>query len=110
MARHASTAAAALTPTETAIVVIVVTCLFAAAWFSGRPALPPAHTTSVRVEQGDTLWSLAKQHRAEGMTTAETVELLAQLNRIDGATIRVGDVIDVPASLSFDAEVALAMR
>lgn len=109
MARHAATAAP-LTPAETAIVVVVVACLFAAAWFSGRPAVPQTDTTPVQVEQGDTLWSLARQHRVDGMSTAQTVELLAQLNRVEGATIRVGDVIDVPATVGFDSGAALAMR
>ena len=89
---------------------MVVILLFAAAWFSGRSALPRTDTTSIRVEQGDTLWSLAERHQVDGMTTAQTVELLAQLNQIDDATIRVGDVLDVPAALSFDAGAALAMR
>lgn len=56
-----------------------------------------ANTSSVRVQQGDTLWDIAEVYRCEGMSTAEAVSLIKSLNGIDGASISPGQRLTVPA-------------
>lgn len=57
---------------------------------------PVATTSEVKLEQGDTLWSVAESHPIEGFTTAEAVELIASMNGIKTATIAAGSTIEVP--------------
>jgi len=102
----------AVTPVRTieiAVVFVLVVTLFAAAWLSGRSANAPATVRQVRVESGDTLWSLAEAHPAPGKSTAETVRLLVDLNDIDGSTVVAGTVLDVPGAQN-GAGSDLAMR
>ncbi len=65
-------------------------------------------TTPVRVQGGDTLWSLASEHPVKGLSTAQTADLIAEVNGLDGAhVLQAGSMISVPVER--DAR-ALAMR
>lgn len=96
-ARYAAVAA-------TAIVAVLFLVVGLAGWsvFSGRAA---AHTATlentafeeVRVDAGDSLWTLAAAHPIEGFTTQETSDAIAEVNGLDGAVLEVGEEILVPA-------------
>lgn len=65
-------------------------------------------TTPVRVQGGDTLWSLATEHPVTGLSTAQTADLIAEINGLGGAhMLQAGSMISVP--MEQDAP-ALAMR
>lgn len=57
-----------------------------------------AAATTVKVDAADTLWSIARAHRAPGVTTAETVEMIIAANHLKDASVRQGDVLSVPVA------------
>lgn len=88
---------ATLTPVEIGIVVLVLCALIAAAIVAGSGGGPAATATRhVRVEAGDTLWSLALRHPVRGLSTAETVELIAELNDTHADALQADSTIAVP--------------
>ena len=96
---------------ETALVLLIIVALFAVAWLSGRPGgLSSLETQRVRVRGGDSLWSLASEHRIPGKTTAETVDVLADVNGLTGSTLAAGTVIDVPLPAEESADRMVAAR
>ena len=86
-----------VTPTEMALLALIIVVLFAAAWLSGgRTAGAVPETRRLRVEPGQTLWSIAREHPAPGLSTAETVQILAQINGLKGAGLVAGEMLEVP--------------
>ena len=63
-------------------------------------------TTRVRVEQGNTLWGIAQQNRAPGLSTAQTADLIAELNELRTSDLLAGSELKVPAPGSMDTELA----
>lgn len=53
-------------------------------------ALDSTPTQYVEVFEGDSLWTLAKEHPVSGMTTQETTELIRAWNDLDYATLQPG--------------------
>ncbi len=53
-------------------------------------------TLPVRVEQGDSLWSLASAHRVHGLTTAQTADLIREINGLSGSVVFAGQLLEVP--------------
>jgi len=96
--RRSATCARTATPTETAILMLLIVTLFALAWLSGRASSDGLATLDLRVRPGQTLWSIAREHPTPGRSTAETVELLSELNGLEGGTLVAGDVLRVPAA------------
>ncbi len=99
--RHADAGVAVaryrLTAVEAALIGLVITVLVAAALLSERPAPVSLATTTVRVQPGDSLWSIAARHPAPGLGTAETADLLQRLNALESSTIAAGSALRVPA-------------
>lgn len=87
------------------IAVLTVAVLVGAAW-QRQTARSDVRTALVRVESGETLWSLAQSHPVEGLTTEQTADLIAEMNGVTGP-IHVGSELKVPSE--GDAA-ALAMR
>ena len=63
-------------------------------------------STRVRVERGDTLWAIAKQHRVSGLSTEQTADLIARLNNLDAPALVAGRELKVPVSRSASVEFA----
>lgn len=59
---------------------------------------PTAAPVEYRVEPGDSLWEIAEPHTAPGGDVRETVRHLLELNGLDGADLRPGQVLLVPAT------------
>lgn len=94
---------------EMALAVMVLIALFAAAWISGDLSTAnadPMRTERVRVQAGDTLWSLAESHPSPGRSTVETADLLARMNGLESDIIVEGAVLSVPAVPAASGEVA----
>lgn len=62
-------------------------------------ALENAQTTVVTVHDGDTLWGLAQNYSVSGVSTKDLVEWIESENNLDGASIRAGQALVVPASV-----------
>ena len=63
---------------------------------SGGPKIPQAEKHRVRVEAGQTLWSLARANPVPGMTTQQTAEFIAQTNGLTGGSIAARTTVVVP--------------
>lgn len=94
--RPRTTVASRVNPLESVAAVFVIVALFAVAWTSGHTAPPTLVTGSVRVVEGDSLWSLAERYPVKGHSTAETVELIAQLNGLESPLIIESMVLEMP--------------
>lgn len=87
-----------LTRTEWAILSVTAAVLLmtALAPLAGRPHAR-VKTETVRISRGDTLWSIASAHPVAGLDTAATVDLIAELNDLDGFALVAGDTVLVPS-------------
>lgn len=87
-------------PLETVIVAVAVlgiaVLLVRPAWH--EPATALTGFTHVRVESGDTLWSLADRHRPDGVGTQEFVRTIRDANRLVDSSLLVGQVLEVPVA------------
>lgn len=92
---------------ETVLLVLLVLALV----YAGYRAMVPRYgqvesTTTVRVASEQTLWELATRHRVPGATTAETIEIIKQVNGMTGSALRVGQTVQVPVSAADMAAMA----
>ena len=87
-----------------AIVIIVIvslgillgTGISALASFKADPAAYNKYYKSVRVEYGDTLWSIADEYVKDfNIDKADYIAEICELNHIDGDKIQAGDYIGV---------------
>lgn len=81
--------------------------------FAGYRAVTPAAaefpgTEAHKVSASQTLWEIASAHRIDGMSTAETVEVIKSLNGLTDSSLRVGQVVEVPVDSA--ANTAMASR
>ena len=105
----APTPAVALAPValkaSTIVAVAVAFTLFfvlATSVFSARHAAyadSVANVTyeTVRVQSGDSLWSLAQEHPIDGLSTQETSDMIRSVNHLDRGSLDAGAVLKVPA-------------
>ena len=54
------------------------------------------NVTSVTVECGDTLWSIAQEHKSDGKDIREFINEVSEFNQIDNASILIGQTIFIP--------------
>ena len=55
---------------------------------------------TVTVHQGDTLWGIADAHRADGLTTEESMELIRTWNGLSQGVLTAGEELVVPVHQS----------
>lgn len=53
-------------------------------------------TTTVTVQQDDSLWTIARTH-SNGARTDHVVDLIMELNGLEGSAIRPGQELKIPA-------------
>jgi len=85
----------------------VITALLVAGPLMARQAAVDFETSSILTAQGDTLWTIARAHPVPGLTTAQSVEVIATLNDLETANIPAGVSVQVPDS---DTGIAFALR
>jgi hypothetical protein len=86
-----------LSPVEIAALLIIAVLLVAGLLISRTVAPADVQTKALRIEQGDTLWTIASAHPVAGLTTAQTADLIARCNRLESGAIAVGAILEVPA-------------
>ena len=52
---------------------------------------------TVRVQSGDSLWSLAQEHPIEGLSTQETSDMIRNVNHLEHGSLDAGAHLKVPA-------------
>jgi hypothetical protein len=80
----------------TAVAAVGLALLIAVASYAASGVPEDVITRPVRVEAGDTLWSIASAHPVPGLRTEETVDLIRRTNGMDASVVYVGQLIDVP--------------
>lgn len=83
---------------EVLVLAIVLALLIAGVVATRCANATAVHDASVRVERGQTLWGLAESHPVRGLSTAQTAELIAQLNNLGTKSLVAHTVVRVPAS------------
>ena len=89
------------------VTLVVIAALLVVGVLATRPQpVATASTGMIRVEAGDTLWSIAKSHPVPGLSTAQAVELIAANNHVPNGPLSVGSSLEVPAGEVRGAEFA----
>jgi LysM repeat protein len=78
------------------VIVLVLGAAVLGACFAGTAHTTNGSTATVMVRPGDTLWNLAARADIPGMTTAEAVDVIADLNGLGSATLVTGTSLRVP--------------
>lgn len=91
--RHTRT----LTSTERLLLAVLGILLIASAAMSGHERPVGVPTTTVLVDGGDTLWSVAREHPIEGLSTAQTADLILELNDAKSPVLLDGQSLVVPS-------------
>jgi hypothetical protein len=99
--------ASSASPIELLVLAIALIAVVVAAAGSTEPAHPVVRTASVRVHSGDCVWSLAEANPVDGLSTAQTAQLIIQLNDGHSTALAVGGSVLVPIE---GIEPSVAMR
>lgn len=98
-----------LTAAEMVLLVLCLLAVVGAFLASAGPALPTGiESRAIRVEPGQTLWDLAQTHSVDGLSTADTVELIRSMNALSDSRIAADILVLVPTDSSL--QTALATR
>lgn len=77
--------------------VIVFVAMVVTFVFNGKTnANEKYNVTSITVDCGDTLWSIAKEHKPDGKDIREFIHELSEFNQIDNASILAGQTLYIP--------------
>jgi len=82
---------------ETAVLVAIALLLVAGLLATSGKNHSVTQTSRVKVDAGDTLWELAQQYPVPGLTTAQTVEVIADLNHVTPGGLPPHGTVVVPA-------------
>lgn len=93
---------------EIAILVLFAVAVIAAAVAPAVMQAPvvPDETATIKVGEHDTLWGIAGDHPIPGMSTAETVAAIRDLNGVTGGGIVAGQLLVVPVDAGSSASLA----
>jgi hypothetical protein len=83
------------TATIAAALGLIVVFLLATGPSGSSPASAPGTPRAVTVHHGDTLWSLAEAHAPEGMDLRAYVDVVSELNDLEGGLV-AGTRIKLP--------------
>lgn len=79
------------------VAALIVAVIFAAAVSGHRSGGRAAATQIVKIDAGDSLWSIAAAHPVPGLSTAQTVELIKRSNQLSGSSVAEGTLLRVPS-------------
>jgi LysM repeat protein len=89
------------------VTLFVIACLLVVGVLRTQPSGGSAHATqTVQVHTGQTLWAIARAHPVDGLTTAQTAELISQNNHLSGGVLSDGQTLQVPAGDSVGPQMA----
>jgi hypothetical protein len=81
---------------EIVAVVLIAVALIAATLITSSRVGAGGPSAYVRIERGQTLWSLARQYPMAGLTTQQTADAIARLNSLERETLPIGARVRVP--------------
>ncbi len=78
-------------------VVVVLLLLASASHATGDGPGSIGTTVEYRIQPGDTLWEIAREHGPSGRDVRAVVSTIERINGLDGSAIQAGEVIEIPA-------------
>ena len=76
---------------------VLATSIFSARHAAYAESASNVTYETVRVQSGDSLWSLAQEHPIEGLSTQETSDAIRNVNHLEHGSIDAGAHLKVPA-------------
>lgn len=76
---------------------VLATSIFSARHAAYAESVSNVTYEAVRVQSGDSLWSLAQEHPIEGLSTQETSYMIRNVNHLEKGSLDVGAHLKVPA-------------
>mgnify|MGYP000402893057 FL=1 len=76
---------------------VLATSVFSARQAAYADSVANVTYETVRVQSGDSLWSLAQEHPIDGLSTQETSDMIRSVNHLDRGSLDAGAVLKVPA-------------
>lgn len=76
---------------------VLATSIFSARHAAYAESVSNVTYETVRVQPGDSLWSLAQEHPIEGLSTQETSDMIRSVNHLERGSLDAGAHLKVPA-------------
>lgn len=76
---------------------VLATSIFSARHAAYAESVSNVTYETVRVQSGDSLWSLAQEHPIEGLSTQETSDMIRNVNHLEHVSLDAGAHLKVPA-------------
>lgn len=76
---------------------VLATSIFSARHAAYAESVSNVTYETVRVQSGDSLWSLAQEHPIEGLSTQETSDMIRYVNHLEHGSLDAGVHLKVPA-------------
>lgn len=76
---------------------VLATSIFSARHAAYAESVSNVTYETVRVQSGDSLWSLAQEHPIEGLSTQETSDMIRNVNHLEHGSLDAGTHLKVPA-------------
>ena len=76
---------------------VLATSIFSARHAAYAESVSNVTYETVRVQSGDSLWSLAQEHPIEGLSTQETSDMIRNVNHLEKGSLDAGAHLKVPA-------------
>ena len=77
--------------------VVLATSVFSARHAAYAESVSNVTYETIRVQPGDSLWSLAEEYPIEGLSTQETSDLIRNVNHLEHGSLAAGAHLKVPA-------------
>ena len=76
---------------------VLATSIFSARHAAYAESVSNVTYETVRVQSGDSLWSLAQEHPIEGLSTQETSDMIRDVNHLEHGSLDAGAHLKAPA-------------
>lgn len=76
---------------------VLATSVFSARHAAYAESVSNVTYETIRVQSGDSLWSLAEEYPIEGLSTQETSDMIRNVNHLEHSSLAAGAHLKVPA-------------
>lgn len=76
---------------------VLATSIFSARHAAYAESVSNVTYETIRVQSGDSLWSLAEEYPIEGLSTQETSDMIRNVNHLEHGSLAAGAHLKVPA-------------
>ena len=76
---------------------VLATSIFSARHAAYAESVSNVSYETIRVQPGDSLWSLAEEYPIEGLSTQETSDMIRNVNHLEHGSLAAGAHLKVPA-------------